>query len=86
MRITFTTDAWEDYLWFQQHDKALLKRINNLIKDVVRSPFEGLGKPEALRANLAGYWSRRIDEEHRFIDSATETEIVIVACRFHYQG
>ena len=60
MRLVFTDTAWSDYLWFQDHDRKLLKRINALIKDVKRSPFEGIGKPEALKANLSGYWSRRI--------------------------
>ena len=84
MRLVFTPAAWEDYLWFQDHDRKLLKRINSLIKDTLRSPFEGIGKPEPLKADLAGFWSRRITEEHRLVYSANDTEVTIVACRYHY--
>ena len=84
MKLTFTPSAWEDYLWFQDHDRKLLKRINSLIKDTLRSPFEGIGKPEPLKADLAGYWSRRITEEHRLIYAATDEELTIIACRYHY--
>lgn len=84
MRIVFTEDGWADYLWFQEHDRKLLKRINLLIQDTLRSPLEGIGKPEPLKADLAGYWSRRIDQEHRLVYEATEQDIIIVACRFHY--
>jgi toxin YoeB len=85
MRLVFTPTAWNDYLWFQNHDRKLLKRINQLIQDVVRSPFQGIGKPEPLKGELAGYWSRRIDDEHRLVYSVTQTEIVIVGCRYHYE-
>ncbi|MCC6457409.1 MAG: Txe/YoeB family addiction module toxin [Caldilineaceae bacterium] len=84
MRLVFTPSAWDDYLWFQENDRKLLKRINQLIKDVMRSPFEGIGKPEPLKAELAGYWSRRINDEHRLVYAATATEILIIACRYHY--
>jgi toxin YoeB len=84
VKITFTASAWEDYVWFQDHDRKLLKRINQLIKDVQRSPFEGIGKPEPLKADLAGYWSRRINDEHRLVYTATEHVITIIACRYHY--
>ena len=84
MRLVFTPAAWEDYLWFQDHDRKLLKRINSLIKDTLRAPFEGIGKPEPLKADLAGFWSRRITEEHRLVYSATDTDVTIVACRYHY--
>ena len=84
MKLCFTPSAWDDYLWFQAHDRKLLKRINLLIQDVLRAPFEGIGKPEPLKADLAGYWSRRINDEHRLVYSATATEVVIVACRYHY--
>jgi toxin YoeB len=84
MKLTFTPSAWEDYLWFQDHDRKLLKRINSLIKDTLRTPLEGIGKPEPLKANLAGYWSRRITDEHRLIYTATTTEVTIIACRYHY--
>ena len=84
MRLTFTSSAWEDYLWFQDYDRKLLKRINLLIKDILRTPFEGIGKPEPLKADFKGYWSRRITDEHRLIYFATTTEVMIVGCRFHY--
>ncbi|MEM8720794.1 MAG: Txe/YoeB family addiction module toxin [Cyanobacteria bacterium P01_G01_bin.39] len=85
MKLTFTEAAWADYLWFQQNDKKLLKKINTLIKDIQRSPFDGIGKPEPLKANLSGYWSRRINSEHRLVYQIMKDNIVIVACRFHYQ-
>jgi toxin YoeB len=84
MKLSFTPSGWEDYLWFQEHDRKLLKRINLLIKDVLRTPFEGIGKPELLKADLSGYWSRRITDEHRLIYITTPHEVTIVACRFHY--
>jgi toxin YoeB len=84
MRLVFTHSAWDDYLWFQENDRKLLKRINQLIQDAMRSPFQGIGKPEPLKADLAGYWSRRINDEHRLIYSATAGEILIIACRYHY--
>jgi toxin YoeB len=84
MKLSFTPAAWEDYLWFQQHDRKLLKRINNLIQDVLRTPFEGIGKPEPLKGDLTGYWSRRVTDEHRLVYMARENEVIIVACRFHY--
>jgi toxin YoeB len=84
MKLTFTPSAWDDYLWFQDFDRKLLKRINALIKDTLRAPFEGIGKPEPLKADLAGYWSRRITDEHRLIYAATKTEVTIIACRYHY--
>ena len=84
MNLVFTESAWEDYLWFQEHDRKLLKRINLLIKETLRTPFEGIGKPEPLKAELSGYWSRRISEEHRLVYAATSIELVIIACRYHY--
>lgn len=84
MNISFTPTAWDDYLWFQQNNKRLVKRINRLINDIVRSPFEGIGKPEPLKTNLSGYWSRRIDGEHRLIYRVSDSEIVFISCRFHY--
>ena len=68
----------------QSHDKRLLKRLNQLIQDVLRSPFEGIGKPEPLKGELSGFWSRRIDEQHRLVYSASEREVVFIACRYHY--
>ncbi len=85
MKITFTKVGWEDYLWFQENDKRLLKQINLLIKEIQRNPFEGVGKPEILKANLSGYYSRRINSEHRLIYNLLDDSIVIIACRFHYQ-
>jgi toxin YoeB len=84
VRLVFTTSAWEDYLWLQENEHSLLKRTNQLIRDIMRSPFEGIGKPEPLKANLAGYWSRRIDYEHRIVYAATTSEILIISCRYHY--
>ncbi|MBC8953979.1 Txe/YoeB family addiction module toxin [Xenorhabdus sp. PB62.4] len=84
MKITFSGSSWEDYLYWQQTDKVILKRINQLIKDIHRHPFEGIGKPEPLKYNLAGFWSRRITEEHRLVYSVEEDQIMIAACRYHY--
>lgn len=84
MKLSFTRSAWNDYLWFQEHDRKLLKRINLLIQDIMRSPCEGIGKPEALKANLSGYWSRRVNDEHRLVYSVNTDEIIVVACRYHY--
>lgn len=84
MKIAFTDAGWKDYLWFQETNRRLLKRINELIKDALRNPFQGIGKPERLKSDLAGFWSRRIDAEHRLVYEVTETEIVIVSCRYHY--
>ena len=77
-------DAWEDYLYWQAHDKKTLKRINLLIKDIIRTPFDGIGKPEPLKENLAGFWSRRIDEEHRLVYVVEDTSVLIFSCRGHY--
>ncbi len=85
MKLTFTETGWEDYLWFQDTDKKLLKRINTLIKEIQRSPFDGIGKPEPLKANLSGYWSRRISTEHRLVYKVLDESIIITACRFHYR-
>lgn len=84
MRLTFASQAWEDYRYWQATDKAMLKRINALIKDVMRHPFEGIGQPEPLKHEWAGYWSRRIDQEHRLVYQAIEGAILIAQCRFHY--
>ena len=84
MKIAFTEAGWEDYLWFQQNDRKRLKRINALIKDTIRNPFEGLGKPEPLKSELSGYWSRRITAEHRLVYRSSKTVLVIISCRYHY--
>jgi len=84
MRLVWTKTSWNDYLYWQKNDKKKLKRINELVKATLRNPFEGLGKPEALKHDLKGYWSRRIDSEHRLVSSFQNEELVIVACRYHY--
>ena len=84
--IRFVPDAWEAYLYWKDQDKKTLKRLNLLINAAARDPFVGIGKPEPLRGDLSGYWSRRIDEVNRLVYRATDSEIVIVACRFHYDG
>lgn len=83
-RIQWDFDAWNDYLYWQQHDKQILKRINQLIKDISRSPFEGVGKPEPLKGNLSGLWSRRIDDKHRLVYLVEENAVLIFSCRGHY--
>ena len=84
--IAWTETGWEDYLYWQRHDRRKLKRINDLLKDIGRTPFLGRGKPEPLRFDLTGYWSRRIDQEHRLVSSwNSETDtICVVQCRMHY--
>lgn len=84
MKYVFVDESWEDYLYWQKIDKKMLKRINLLIKDISRQPYDGVGKPEPLKHNYRGYWSRRIDGEHRLIYQVREDEIRIVKCRFHY--
>lgn len=84
MILSWAENAWDDYLYWQGIDKKILKRINMLIKDIVRHPFEGIGDPEPLKHNWAGYWSRRIDKEHRIVYKATDEAIYIVQCRYHY--
>lgn len=84
MRIVWTSIAWKDYLYWQTTDKKKLKRINQLIKDALRTPFEGLGKPEPLKHDLKGYWSRRIDSEHRLVYSFENNTLEIIGCRYHY--
>jgi len=84
MKITFSKNAWEDYTSWQSEDRRMLKKINDLIKDIQRTPYEGMGKPEPLKYDLSGLWSRRIDREHRLVYQANETEILIYSCRYHY--
>jgi toxin YoeB len=86
MRLIFSKRAWEDYQFWIQTDKPTLKRINLLIQDTVRSPFEGLGKPEPLRHQLAGFWSRRITGEHRFVYAVEGHDLLIAQLRFHYES
>ncbi len=84
MRITFSLNAWEEYTSWQREDSRILAKINELIKDIERSPYEGLGKPEPLKYDLAGLWSRCIDREHRLVYRVNDNEILIYSCRFHY--
>lgn len=84
MRLVFAEKAWEDYLYWQKTDKKLLKRINTLIKNITREPFEGIGKPEPLKHALSGYWSRRINDEHRIVYKAQDDSLLIAQLRFHY--
>jgi toxin YoeB len=84
MNLLFTDDAWEEYLYWQQTDKHILKKINQLIKESQRTPFTGVGKPEPLKHQLQGCWSRRIDGEHRLVYEVTGDTLKIIGCRFHY--
>ncbi len=82
--LVFTEAAWEDYVYWQSQDRKTLRRINLLIKETMRMPFEGIGKPEALRENLSGFWSRRIDDTNRLVYAVEETKLVVISCRYHY--
>lgn len=84
MRIVFSKNAWEDYTSWLTEDKKMLKKINILIKDIQRNPYEGLGKPEPLKFDLAGLWSRRIDLDHRLVYRIEEGDLLIYACKYHY--
>ena len=84
MKLIFAEKAWEDYLYWQKTDKKILKRINSLIKDIHRDPFEGIGKPEPLKHALSGYWSRRINDEHRIIYKIYQNSLLIAQLRYHY--
>jgi toxin YoeB len=84
MKLIFVDESWEDYLYWQTTDRKILDRINNLVKDISRNPYTGLGKPEPLKYKYQGYWSRRITEEHRLIYRVVNDEIHIAKCRFHY--
>lgn len=85
MNLSFTPQAWEDYQFWIQNDKKIFKRVNELIKDILRLPLEGIGKPEPLRQGLSGYWSRRITEEHRVVYRPIESGILLVQLRYHYK-
>lgn len=84
MNLAWTDEAWEEYLYWQSHDKKNLKRINALIKDIKREPFDGLGKPEPLKYELSGCWSRRITDEHRLVYEIDENSLIMISCRYHY--
>ncbi|WP_297900319.1 Txe/YoeB family addiction module toxin [Metallibacterium sp.] len=83
-RLLWTSAAWSDYMYWQGQDRKTLKRINALIQDAMRHPFEGVGKPESLRESLAGYWSRRIDDTQRLVYAVEANALAIVSCRYHY--
>ena len=84
MTITFSDDAWEDYLYWQRSDPKILKRINMLLKEIQRNPYEGIGKPEALKHGFSGYWSRRITDEHRIIYKSEADSLLVAQLRYHY--
>ena len=84
MKLIFSEHAWEDYLYWQRTDKKLLKRINLLIKDIQKNKYEGIGKPEALKHSLSGYWSRRINDEHRIVYKIDNGRVLIAQLRYHY--
>jgi toxin YoeB len=84
LNVMWTAEAWDDYVYWQGQDKKTLKRINQLIKDMQRTPFEDIGKPEPLKENLTGFWSRRIDETNRLVYEVTSAQLNIVSCRYHY--
>ncbi|MBN2213991.1 MAG: Txe/YoeB family addiction module toxin [Bacteroidales bacterium] len=83
-KLSFVDESWEDYLYWLKVDKKLFKRLNQLIKETLRNPFEGLGKPEPLKYKYQGCWSRRINQEHRLVYKVLDNEIIILSCRFHY--
>ena len=84
MNLIFSDKAWEEYMYWQNTDKQILKKINQLIKDIKREPFDGIGKPEPLKYEFSGFWSRRISDEHRLVYEVSQNCIAIVSCRFHY--
>ncbi|MBA2351172.1 MAG: Txe/YoeB family addiction module toxin [Burkholderiales bacterium] len=83
--LVWADQAWEDYLWFSQNKPALHKRINRLIEEIQQTPYTGIGKPEPLKHELAGYWSRRVDDEHRLVYQVKGSQVLIAQCRFHYK-
>jgi len=83
-KLAWTGEAWKDYIYWQTQDKKTLKRINKLINDTMKQPFEGIGKPESLRENLSGFWSRRIDDTNRLVYAADDDYLTIISCRYHY--
>lgn len=84
-QLTWTLAAWDDYTYWQGQDKKILKRINFLLKDALLQPFDSIGKPEPLKENLSGFWSRRIDDTHRLVYCVEDKSLVVIACRYHYQ-
>jgi len=84
MKTSFSKNGWEDYTYWSENDKKITKKINKLIKEILRNPFEGTGKPEPLKANLSGLWSRRVTIEHRLVYEIREDELIIHQCKYHY--
>ena len=84
-RVAWTAEAWADYVYWQGQDRKTLKRINRLIQDTERSPLEGIGKPEPLKENLAGFWSRRMDDTNRLVYTVDDAQLTIISCRYHYE-
>ncbi len=83
--LSWTKESWADYVYWQGQDRKTLKRINELVEDTKRSPFEGMGKPEALKENLSGFWSRRIDDSNRLVYAVDNNRLTIISCRYHYE-
>lgn len=84
MKLVWAAEGWEDYLWWQKTDRKTLQRINTLLADIIRNGNEGIGKPEPLRHEFTGYWSRRITEEHRLVYRVSDDAVLIATCRYHY--
>jgi len=84
VKVTFWAEAWDQYAWWQQNDRKMVKRINALVEDIMRNGHEGIGKPEPLRGDLSGFWSRRIDHEHRLVYRLVDDSVQVLACRYHY--
>lgn len=84
MKVIFHEQAWDDYLYWQQQDRKMLTRLNGLIKECTRTPFDGTGKPEPLKGQLSGWWSRRLNREHRLVYRIEEDQLLIAQCRYHY--
>ena len=85
MKIQFTQEAWKDFEWFLDNDKQIVKRIRELLKDILRHPQEGIGKPERLKFQLSGCWSRRITKEHRLVYQIQKEGVIVISCRYHYE-
>lgn len=83
-KLSWTKEAWSDYIYWQGQDRKTLKRINKLIKDAMRTPYDGIGKPEELKNNLSGFWSRRIDDTNRLVYAVDNSTLSIISCRYHY--
>ncbi len=83
-KLAWDSNGWSDYVYWQNQDRKTLKRINKVIEDVMRNPFDGIGKPEPLKENLSGYWSRRIDEANRLVYKVEKNYIIVISCRYHY--